>query len=361
MPEKYTSNNVFMQMPAKKEIPKPFGAGYKKPDLTPVPPVEGDTKSAPDQSQPTPPTTSYHQPPPPKSPTAPERDFVRVPNSVNRDALPAGLFKGTSKKLYDALYQRTRGAIKPTREIQTKQSELMAWAGVSHNTLREHLRHLERVGLVLRKWELGDNSGATYEVFIPEELPLPTTSYHHTPATSTSVQNLVGASNQKMVGGGGRQVVIDSTTSVTPKTSFKTKEENTDDEAFAGFIELFRQITNELTGKTPNATDRDRWRELGELMVAELKIAAARTGQVSNVPAFLTEHLRRRLWKKSREEVERETKEAPTAPESGEGIDGSKCPDCGGSGWYYPTGLERGVAKCRHERLIDQPGRGVEP
>jgi DNA-binding transcriptional ArsR family regulator len=120
---------------------------------------------------PPPPTTSYHQPPPTNSETAPKRDFARVPNSITRDAMPAGLFKGTSKKLYDALYLRTRGAIQPMREIKARQSELMLWAQVSHNTLRAHLRHLEAAGLVIRKWELGDNDGAVYEVFIPEELP----------------------------------------------------------------------------------------------------------------------------------------------------------------------------------------------
>ncbi len=130
-----------------------------------------------------PPTTTYHLPPN-KRETAPRRDFTRVANSIARDAMPAGLFKGTSKKLYDALYQRTRGAIQPTREIRARQGELMEWAGVSHNTLRAHLRHLENVKLVIRKWELGDNAGATYEVFIPEETPPPTTSYHLLPPPS---------------------------------------------------------------------------------------------------------------------------------------------------------------------------------
>lgn len=32
-------------------------------------------------------------------------------------------------------------------------------------------------------------------------------------------------------------------------------------------------------------------------------------------------------------------------------VDVSKCPDCSGSGWWYPKGREMGVAKCKHERL----------
>jgi hypothetical protein len=32
-------------------------------------------------------------------------------------------------------------------------------------------------------------------------------------------------------------------------------------------------------------------------------------------------------------------------------IDTSQCPDCQGSGFYYPNGLTSGVAKCKHEKL----------
>jgi hypothetical protein len=29
----------------------------------------------------------------------------------------------------------------------------------------------------------------------------------------------------------------------------------------------------------------------------------------------------------------------------------SECPDCAGTGWWYPKGKEQGIAKCKHERL----------
>jgi len=32
-------------------------------------------------------------------------------------------------------------------------------------------------------------------------------------------------------------------------------------------------------------------------------------------------------------------------------FDASQCPDCSGTGFYYPQGAEGGVARCRHERL----------
>ncbi len=37
--------------------------------------------------------------------------------------------------------------------------------------------------------------------------------------------------------------------------------------------------------------------------------------------------------------------------ESAKLIDASQCPDCGGTGWYYPQGKEKGAARCKHERL----------
>ena len=32
-------------------------------------------------------------------------------------------------------------------------------------------------------------------------------------------------------------------------------------------------------------------------------------------------------------------------------VDTSQCPDCNGTGFYYPQGVEGGVARCKHERL----------
>ena len=45
---------------------------------------------------------------------------------------------------------------------------------------------------------------------------------------------------------------------------------------------------------------------------------------------------------------------------STESLDASKCPDCQGTGFWYPRGREQGVAKCKHTRLahkleLDQP------
>lgn len=41
----------------------------------------------------------------------------------------------------------------------------------------------------------------------------------------------------------------------------------------------------------------------------------------------------------------------PEAPSPSSTLDTSQCPDCHGSGFYYPKGVEGGVARCKHEQL----------
>jgi len=64
-----------------------------------------------------------------------------------------------------------------------------------------------------------------------------------------------------------------------------------------------------VSGKEPSKADAERWGEVAELLVTELKVAAART-TVTSAPAFLAEHLRRRLRKADARQIEREVGEA---------------------------------------------------
>lgn len=41
----------------------------------------------------------------------------------------------------------------------------------------------------------------------------------------------------------------------------------------------------------------------------------------------------------------------PAPPSPAANLDTSRCPDCHGSGFYYPEGVEGGVARCRHGQL----------
>jgi len=129
-----------------------------------------------------------------------------------------------------------------------------------------------------------------------------------------------------------------------------------DDEAFADFVGLLRENAREITGREPSAADAAKWRELAEVLITELRIAAGRT-TVSSVPAFLAEHLRRRLWKlEDRRQPAAGPEDAEVAGAPGAHEEARECPDCFGTGMYYPGGFERGVAKCRHERLKAEGG-----
>jgi hypothetical protein len=39
-------------------------------------------------------------------------------------------------------------------------------------------------------------------------------------------------------------------------------------------------------------------------------------------------------------------------------VDSSQCPDCKGSGFYYPNGQSGGVVKCKHEKLVTSVSQG---
>jgi len=74
-----------------------------------------------------------------------------------------------------------------------------------------------------------------------------------------------------------------------------------DDEAAAltDLNAILTEAARRLTGRAPKAEERGAWADLARVLVAELDEAAARSGSVSSVPAFLTEHLRRKLAHKS--------------------------------------------------------------
>ncbi|MFL6334274.1 MAG: hypothetical protein ACJ754_13255 [Pyrinomonadaceae bacterium] len=129
-----------------------------------------------------------------------------------------------------------------------------------------------------------------------------------------------------------------------------------DDEAYALLLARLRQGVQEVTGRESTAAEAERWGELAELLITELKIAAGRTESISSVPAFLTEHLWRRLRKTDKRQFEREGKSGTGGAEAEPKLDASKCPDCFGTGMWYPEGFDKGVARCSHSKLAtDSP------
>jgi hypothetical protein len=286
------------------------------------------------------------------------RDFNKRANSLDRVALPSGLFPGSSKKLYDALYVRTLGAVVPVKTVQATRRELSKWSGIKNvKTIAAHLRHLTTVGLIAHRWDTGSNDGSIYEVRLPEEvgsLRPPQTTQGGLRVPEVASDRISGIPlGQDSASGGLSQIVDSQVPSGDSKTSFKTNTEKLDDEAFAPLVMRLREAVNKVTGKDPSASEAERWGELAGVLVAELEIAAART-TVSSVPSFLAEHLRRRLWKIDKKQARAEGRELPDEKAaSTQGKDARACPDCGGSGFWYPDGYEKGVAKCKHEKLVD--------
>jgi hypothetical protein len=280
-----------------------------------------------------------------KTSVAPESDFQKVPNSVTRRAIPEGLFRGKSKQVWDYLWSVTRGTVVPTRSTRKSRREIKAGSGLgSMVTVDAALEHLENVGLIAVKPAIGSLTGNEYEVFTPEEASTSTSS------TSRITQKVDELDVPESSSTSTTQLVENSGAWGRPNTSFKTKDINTDDEAFADFAAAVRKTAKEITGKEPSKAEAARWAEVAEVLMTELRIAAGRT-TVSSVPAFLAEHLRRRLWKKEKRQIEAEAAEQKASTPT-QKIDATKCPDCFGTGMYYPEGFDKGVTRCPHSKLV---------
>lgn len=288
-------------------------------------------------------------------PAAPQRDYAKVANSITRQALPSGVFKGKSKQLYDCLYSLTRGAVVPSRTVRISRPKLMKKAHIgSRVTFDSNINHLLVTGLVKVRQIIGEHEGNEYEVLLPEEVEISIPSQ-----TSQSSQSSLTGYAQKL----DRLVSLEtsqtrhslsdleSTASTEAKTSFKTNTEKTDDEAGAAVRCAISNLIKEVTGREVTSIEYGKIVEVIEVLTLEAKIAAART-TVSSAGPFLAEHLRRRLFKKNKQELAVETAQSePISPT----IDVSRCTECAGIGWYYPDGKEKGMAKCKHPSLLGQP------
>lgn len=325
-------------------------ANLRKPH--PVEELLGLTQSAP-LTAPTPPTALTPPTPPTASTIAPARDFAKVANSIARQAVPAGAFSGKSKQLYDFLYSKTRGAIVPKLSVRLTKTAIMQGSHIgSERTMYKNLKRLETTGLIQVRSIAGEQQGSEYAVLLPEEVtPLtPPTDATHPSHTDHKVETPLTAESGVS---GVTLYPLESAVSSDPKTSFKTYEKISDDEATRQLVEVFLNAEKELTGK--NSANATQWKELAEMLVTELKIAAGRT-TVSNVPAFLAEHLRRRLWKvdkKRATEIAVEPEQGSHVPLSDE--EKRSCPDCAGTNFWYPEGSDKGVSKCRHAKLLNTP------
>lgn len=224
--------------------------------------------------------------------TSPSKNFTKVPNSIAKLAIPEKYFRGLSKHTYDILYQQTRGAITPTRTIQLTKNDLVKLTGLAIHTVKLHIKYLNESGLLVTHKQIGKHTGYLYEVFVPEEIEIDQVE----PSRTKTNQNLVRVTDQNLVLLGHTNLPENKGVSEPLKTSLKTN--TIDDEALADFAAVMSELSRKFTNKDLNKSEKGKWKELADLLMMEFEIAAARANSVSSIPAFLTEHLRRRLVKK---------------------------------------------------------------
>ncbi len=285
---------------------------------------------------------------------APEKDFTRVANSIVREAVPDGLFIGKSKQIYDYLYSITRGAVQPTRSVRVTKTNLMQNADIgSERTLRKNLIHLQSLGLIKIIEFEGQHQGNGYETFLPEEILSDPPHPPHPRHSHQSLQKVGGVPPAESGVGGVGQTIENKEVYSDPKTlikDFKSDDEpaalytsdnkiafrqaevlaemsfetsgqlSLSDANIGGMEKVINEISKKLIGKELKSNDNEKLRELAELLVMELEIAAARTDTISNVPAFLTEHLRRRLLGKPNVQTSNKTSGAKSTGKTGKDV-----------------------------------------
>jgi hypothetical protein len=229
---------------------------------------------------------------------SPEKDFQKVPNSITRFALPDKFFRGKSKQVWDYLWSVSRGAISPSRTVNATRGEIKDKAGLgSMVTVDASIEHLQKVGLInVSKVSVGSSRGNEYEVFSPEEAQeryssISSISSYTSLTQKVDILDILESGISSIT-----QTIENKETYEPTNTSLKTNTNDDEKKAFARFEKLFESVSVELTGRGLQKNEKGKWKDLAELLIMELKVAALRTDSISSVPAFLTEHLRRRLW-----------------------------------------------------------------
>lgn len=330
-----------------------------------TPSIVSTTPTRPSTPSSTPSSLAVYQ----KKEIAPSKNFHRVANSINKEAIEQGLFSRPSYKMvYDVLYLLSRGAIIPARKVRISKEVLQKKANIgSRVTLDAALAHLQTVGLVGINIIGGKQGGNEYEVFLPEEIT-PASTPTRDASTPTRGGTSISSPGQILEAlepliytpSSTRSELVNIEPKADPKTLSKTLQEEIDDEppaAFAGFIKVFDELFQELTGKSIELKNRSKLKNLAEVLAQEIRVAADRTQAVSDVAAFATKHFSNRFFTARRREEQTngsETKQIVSEPTKKLTKDRPRyvelCPDCFGSSYYNPDG--KGMRpNCKHLRL----------
>lgn len=227
---------------------------------------------------------------------SPQKDYQKVPNSITREAIPAGMFKGKSKVVYDYLWSQTRGSIKPARIFKVSRRQIKEKTAIgSMVTIDAALSHLQSVGLLRKVSAIGSATGNEYEIFAPDELP-----------SSTSISSISRLSQKVDVldvpesGTSSTSQTVEKITGYENlKTLFKDFEPFDDDSPLYAALKLLERSAKVATGKGLNKSDWKAFFDLIEVFVNETDLAATRSKSVSSFTAFGVENLRRRLYPKN--------------------------------------------------------------
>ena len=223
-----------------------------------------------------------------KTEVSPIRDFQKIPNSITRDAVPAGMFRGKSKLVYDLLWSKSRGKVNPARTVKISRREIKKETAIgSLVTVDAALNHLQSIGLIQIIHSIGSLSGNQYEIFAPDELP-------STPSTPSPTQKMDELDIPESSNTRSTQTEENKDSYNNAKTFFKDFL-NLDDDLREILI-MLTDASKRTTGKGLTKKDGEGLRELIEIVIAETDIARTRTKSVSVYLKFAVENLRRRLY-----------------------------------------------------------------
>jgi hypothetical protein len=239
----------------------------------------------------------------PRAETAPVRGHLRVPNEIFYNILPT--LKPSEAIVLLRLYALSHGFQKNTCTVSL--DKLASGCNLSRTQTRVCVRNLERKKLIKGQGTDNTNSqkelrGLHFEVRLPSATRAETTPHTKTAPRAETTPN--------------KEKTIKETT-------------QTQDEPVVG-VRAGSKFTIEECRKYARHLQS--------------------TGQGINNPGGYATTIHRT----GEADMLVESFLHPEAPSPSLNLDTSQCPDCHGTGFYYPKGMEGGVARCKHEQLREE-------